>query len=79
MKISSNKQLLDIIRNHEVGVRYPDLIPRIAFNILIQKDTTIYNPTYTYYPYFEWWFEWSKSREGYDYWSEIASTLQVVS
>ena len=77
MKISSNKQLLARIRNHEVGVRYPDLIPRIAFNILIQKDTTIYNPTY--YPYFDWWFEWSKSREGYAYWSEISSTLQVVS
>ena len=76
MKISSNKQLLDIIRNHEVGVRYPDLIPRIAFNILIQKDTAIFDPNY--YPRFDWWFRWTISREGYDYWSEISSTLQVV-
>ena len=73
MKISSNKQLLARIRNHEVGVRYPDLIPRIAFNILIQKDTAIFDPNY--YPRFDWWFQWTISREGHDYWYEISCTL----
>ena len=76
MKIYSNHKLLHSIRKHEVGIKYPELISRIAFNILIQKDATIYNPTY--YHYFDWWFEWSKSREGYAYWYEISSTLEVV-
>ena len=74
MKIHSNKQLLDIIRKHEVGIKYPELISRIAFNILIQKDTAVFDPTYS--PYFDWWFQWSKSREGYDYWFNIANTLR---
>ena len=75
MKIHSNKELLDIIRNHEVGIKYPELISRIAFNILTQKDTAIFDPTY--YPYFDWWFEWAKSREGHEYWYKIASTLDM--
>ena len=70
MKIHSNKQLLDIIRNHEVGIKYPKLISRIAFNILIQKDTTIFDPEY--YSDFNWWFHWSITREGHDYWYNIA-------
>ena len=74
MKIHSNKQVLDIIRKHKVGIKYPELISRIAFNILIQKDTAVFDPTYS--PRFDWWFTWSKSREGYDYWFNIASTLQ---
>ena len=76
MKIYSNKQLLNLISNHEVGIKYPELIPRIAFNILIQKDTTI--DDLDRYPNFNWWFLWATSREGYDYWNEIASSLEVV-
>ena len=76
MKIYSNHKLLHSIRKHEVGIKYPELISRIAFNILIQKDTTIFNPRS--YHHFTWWFHWDTSREGYDYWNEIASTLKVV-
>ena len=74
MKIHSNKQLLNLISKHEVGIKYPELISRIAFNILIQKDTAVFDPTYS--PHFDWWFQWSKSREGYDYWFNITHTLQ---
>ena len=76
MWIDSNKQLLNMIRRHEVGIKYPDLIPCIAFNILIQKDTTIFNPKS--YHHFTWWFHWETFREGYDYWNEIAITLKVT-
>ena len=70
MKIHSNKELLDIIRNHKVGIKYPELIPRIALNILIQKDTSIFDPAYS--SYFGQWFQWGNTREGYDYWFNIA-------
>ena len=73
MKIHSNKQLLDTIRKHEVGIKYPELISRIAFNILIQKDTNMFDPEYS--SIFGCWFQWSSTREGYDYWFNIASTL----
>ena len=73
MKIHSNKQLLDAIRKHEVGIKYPELIPRIVLNIFIQKDTTIFDPTF--FSDFSWWFQWSSTREGYDYWFNIAITL----
>ena len=76
MWIDSNKRLLNMIRRHEVGIKYPDLIPCIAFNILIQKDTTIFNPKN--YHHFTWWFHWETSREGYNYWNEIAITLKVT-
>ena len=76
MQIKSNKHLLAKIRKHEVGIKYPDLIPRIAFNILIQKDTNIFNPKS--YHHFTWWFHWGTSREGYDYWDAIAITLKVT-
>ena len=76
MKIKSNKSLLARIRKHEVGIKYPDLIPRIAFNILIQKDNSIFN--YNCYRRFSNWFYWAKTREGYDYWREIYKTLSPV-
>ena len=76
MKIHSNKQLLNIINNHEVGIKYPKLVSCIAFNILIQKDTAVFDPTY--YPHFNWWFQWYKSREGHKYWYEINCSLEVV-
>ena len=74
MKIHSNKQLLNMIHNHEVGIKHPELISRIAFNILIQKDTAIFDPNY--YPYFDWWFQWDESREGHAYWYDIANSLE---
>ena len=74
MKIHSNKQLLDAIRKHKVGIKYPELIPRIVLNILIQKDTTIFDPEY--YSLFSCWFQWSSTREGCAYWYNIAITLQ---
>ena len=77
MQIKSNKRLLAIIRNHEVGVRYPDLIPYIACNIVIQKDNSIFS--HTFYRYFDYWFCWANTREGHDYWREINRTLISVS
>ena len=76
MKIKSNKRLLAKIRKHEVGIKYPDLIPRIAFNILIQKDNSIFN--YNCYRRFSNWFYWSKTREGHDYWRQVSKTLSPV-
>ena len=73
MQIKSNKQLLDRIRNHEVGVRYPDLIPCIACNIVTQRDDTIFN--YNCYRRFSNWFYWANTKEGHDYWHEIDKTL----
>ena len=73
MQIKSNKRLLARIRNHEVGVRYPDLIPYIACNIVIQRDNTIFY--HGYYPYFRNWFFWAESREGHVYWAGINKTL----
>ena len=73
MQINSNKHLLDIIRKHEVGIKYPDLIPCIAFNILIQKDNSIFDP-YCYYA-FIYWFHWKRTSEGHAYWAKIDSTL----
>ena len=75
MQIKSNKWLLARIRNHEVGIKYPNLIPYIACNIVIQKDNAIFDPTY--YPRFDWWFTWAKSREGHEYWYKISSTLDM--
>ena len=73
MQIKSNKYLLSRIRNHEVGVRYPDLIPYIACNIVIQKDNSIF--THTCYRRFANWFYWAKTKEGHDYWHRINKTL----
>ena len=76
MQIKSNKRLLDRIRHHEVGVRYPDLIPYIACNIVIQRDNSIFAPAC--YSCFSIWFCWANSREGHEYWREINRTLQPV-
>ena len=76
MKIHSNKQLLAKIRNHEVGIRYPDLIPAIACNIVIQRDNNIFAPAR--YRRFSNWFYWAKTKEGYDYWHEIYKTLSEM-
>ena len=77
MQIKSNKRLLARIRNHEVGVRYPDLIPYIACNIVIQKDNSIFNPAC--YRCFSNWFYWANTREGHEYWRGVNKTLQPVS
>ena len=76
MQIKSNKRLLARIRNHEVGVRYPDLIPYIACNIVTQKDNSIFEPDL--YRCFSNWFCWPNTREGHEYWREINKTLQSV-
>ena len=76
MQIKSNKRLLTRIRNHEVGIKYPDLIPRIACNIVIQKDNSIFEPDC--YRRFSNWFYWAKTREGHNYWNEIYKTLSPV-
>ena len=76
MKIRSNKQLLARIRNHEVGIRYPDLIPAIACNIVTQRDNSIFKPAC--YRRFSNWFYWAKTKEGYDYWHEIYKTLSEM-
>ena len=76
MQIKSNKRLLARIRNHEVGIKYPDLIPYIACNIVIQKDNSIFNPAC--YRCFSSWFYWEITREGHDYWRWINKTLQPV-
>ena len=76
MQIKSNKRLLARIRNHEVGVRYPNLIPYIACNIVTQKDNSIFNPDL--YSCFSNWFYWANTKEGHDYWYEIDKTLYTV-
>ena len=76
MQIKSNKHLLARIRNHEVGIKYPDLIPRIACNIVIQRDNSIFSPAC--YRRFTNWFYWAKTKEGHDYWDAIANTLKVT-
>ena len=76
MQIKSNKRLLARIRNHEVGVRYPNLIPYIACNIIIQRDNSIFKPTC--YRRFSNWFYWANTREGHDYWRWIDKTLYTV-
>ena len=76
MQIKSNKRLLARIRKHEVGVRYPNLIPCIAYNIIIQRDDSIFKPWG--YRDFSNWFYWAGTREGHDYWREINRTLQPV-
>ena len=76
MQIKSNKRLLARIRNHEVGVKYPDLIPYIACNIIIQQDNSIFAPAC--YRRFSNWFYWANTREGHDYWQHIDNTLYTV-
>ena len=76
MQIKSNKRLLAKIRNHEVGIRYPDLIPYIACNIVIQGNNSIFSPYY--YPYFRNWFYWANTKEGHDYWRGVDKTLHPV-
>ena len=73
MQIKSNKRLLARIRNHEVGVKYPDLIPCIAYNIIIQRDDSIFK--YACYRRFSNWFYWAKTKEGHDYWDKINRNL----
>ena len=73
MKIKSNKRLLNLISKHEVGIVYPNLLPYIAYNIVIQKNNNIFDPEY--YPDFSNWFYWVESREGHDYWARIYETL----
>ena len=74
MQIKSNKCLLNLISKHKVGIMYPNLIPRIARNIVLQRDNSIFDPDY--YPYFIDWFFWLESREGHAYWSRINETLR---
>ena len=76
MQIKSNKRLLARISKHEVGVRYPNLIPYIACNIVIQKDNNIFIPDF--YRHFSTWFHWANTKEGHEYWSEINRALQLV-
>ena len=76
MQIKSNKYLLARISNHEVGIRYPDLIPAIACNIVIQRDNNIFR--HACYRRFANWFYWVKTKEGHDYWCRIAKTLYTV-
>ena len=73
MKIKSNKRLLARIRNHEVGVRYPDLIPCIAYNIITQRDDSIFKSAC--YRRFSNWFYWANTKEGHDYWDKINRDL----
>ena len=77
MKIKSNKRLLNLISKHEVGIVYPNLLPYIAYNIVIQKNNNIFDPEY--YPDFSNWFYWVESREGHIYWSRVNVTLCQVS
>ena len=77
MQIKSNKRLLAKIRNHEVGIRYPDLIPYIACNIVVQRDNSIFSPAC--YRRFSNWFYWVESREGNIYWSKVNVALRQVS
>ena len=76
MQIKSNKRLLARIRNHEVGVRYPDLIPYIACNIVTQRDNSIFKPGC--YRRFSNWFYWTNTKEGHAYWCWIDKTLYTV-
>ena len=76
MQIKSNKRLLARIRNHEVGFKYPDLIPCIAYNIVIQQDHSIF--VHGGYRIFSNWFCWANTREGHDFWRKINSTLHTV-
>ena len=76
MQIKSNKRLLIRIRNHEVGIRYPGLIPYIAYNIIIQRDDSIIK--LSCYSRFSNWFFWAKTKEGHDYWWRIDNTLYTV-
>ena len=76
MQIKSNRRLLARIHNHEVGVRYPDLIPYIACNIVTQGDNNIFKPDL--YRHFATWFLWLDTKEGHDYWHEIDKTLYTV-
>ena len=76
MQIKSNKRLLARIRKHKVGIKYPDLIPYIVCNIVVQRDNTIFDPIC--YSCFSNWFYWTESREGHEYWREINRTLQSV-
>ena len=76
MQIKSNKYLLAKIRNHEVGIKYPNLIPYIACNIVIQKDNAIFS--HSCYRRFSNWFLWINTKEGHDFWRKIDNTLHTV-
>ena len=76
MQIKSNKRLLARIRKHEVGIKYPDLIPYIACNIVIQRDNSIFS--HACYSRFANWFYWANTKEGHDYWRGIDKTLSTV-
>ena len=73
MQIKSNKCLLNLISKHKVGIIYPNLIPYIVSNIVLQRDNTIFIPDA--YLKFSNWFYWIESREGHNYWSRINETL----
>ena len=73
MQIKSNRCLLNLISKHKVGIIYPNLIPRIVRNIVLQRDNTIFDPEY--YPDFSNWFYWVESREGHIYWSRVNGIL----
>ena len=77
MQIKSNRCLLNLISKHKVGIIYPNLIPRIVRNIVLQRDNTIFDPEY--YPDFSNWFYWVESREGHIYWSKVNVALRQVS
>ena len=76
MQIKSNKRLLNLISKHEVGIIYPNLIPYIACNIVIQRDNSIFAPAC--YRRFSNWFYWANTKEGHDYWREVDKTLYLV-
>ena len=76
MQITSNKRLLNLISKHEVGIIYPNLIPYIARNIVLQRNNTILDPYQ--YPYFSNWFYWANTKEGPEYWSRINRTLLSI-
>ena len=73
MRIASNKHLLDLISKHAVGIKYPDLIPAIACNIVVQRDNSIFE-SYSYHN-LGYWFFWDGTKEGYAFWDKINRTL----
>ena len=69
MQIHSNHQYLNEISNTRFATKYPQLVSIALVYVLLHKRTK-----YLMFD-FHTWFPWGKTKEGWDYWINIARTL----
>ena len=69
MQIKSNIEHLNKIKQTSLATQYPHLISAaLTYVLLHRREAYLSNVFYR-------WFPWNKTKEGVQYWADIAETL----